>query len=199
MRKIDEQISQDLERVARQEFLKAGFMQANLRSIVNQCGVSTQTVYLRYGSKAGLFDHLVADTAQNFLDLFKALNQPIKDMEALVNHSSQATDQVLDFIYAHFEDFKLIFCCSEGTPYEHYLDQLIQIEEESILTYMESIHLPGSEDLIFFVHKKATEGLNDLYEIVYHDLDRERAVNYMALVKEFRFAGWRALLTRYSP
>lgn len=194
MREIDENISHQLETVARQEFLSLGYNQASLRNIVNKCGVSTQTIYLRYGSKEGLFDYLVQDTAQAFLSLFRDLHQLSLTDQASVNHSLEATDQVLDFIYDHFEDFKLIFCKSKGSQYENYFKKLIEIEEESIMNHLQTLKYPNLPEMAFFVHKKATEGMNDLFEIVYHDLNREEAHKYMDLVKKFRMAGWKAVL-----
>lgn len=44
---------------------------------------------------------------------------------------------MVDYVYDHFDAFKLIACCSTGTRYEHYLDALIEIEVNASHLLME--------------------------------------------------------------
>ena len=48
----------------------------------------------------------------------------------------QGTNFVLDYVYQHLQEFKLIFCCSAGTEYEDYLDRLGEIEESYYLEFV---------------------------------------------------------------
>lgn len=195
MREIDDNITKKLENAARKEFLSLGYQQTSLRNIVDKCGVSTQTIYIRYGNKEGLFHHLVKDTANTFLSLFYELHQSLDQNRDALDHSSKSTDLIIDYIYDHFEDFQLIFCKAEGSQYANYLDQLIEIEEKTMMDMLHQMNYPNLSVIKFFIHKKATEGMNDLYEIVCHQLSKDHALQYMAMVKTFRFAGWQALLS----
>ena len=44
---------------AKAEFLEKGFKDASLRTIAKNAGTSTNSIYVRFGDKAGLFDAIV--------------------------------------------------------------------------------------------------------------------------------------------
>ena len=46
---------------AKKEFLEKGFAEASLRTIAQNAGVSTSTIYTRYSDKEGLFRFLVEE------------------------------------------------------------------------------------------------------------------------------------------
>ena len=48
------------------------------------------------------------------------------DIDEAVDSGNEGTDEVLDYVYEHFTAFKLIFCRSAGTSYEHFFDKLIR-------------------------------------------------------------------------
>ena len=54
----------------KKEFLKKGFHHASLRNIVKKAGVTTGAFYGYYKSKEALFDALVKEQKQYFLDCF---------------------------------------------------------------------------------------------------------------------------------
>ena len=53
---------------ARREFSRHGFANASLRTIALDSGVTTHTVYTRFGSKEGLFAALVGPAAGKFME-----------------------------------------------------------------------------------------------------------------------------------
>ena len=52
-----------------------------------------------------------------------------QDSSSAMETGGEGTDEVLQYIYQHFDVFYLIFCRSAGTEYEQYFDRLAQIEE----------------------------------------------------------------------
>ena len=56
---------------AKKEFLKYGFHNANLRRISADSGVSTNSIYTRFGDKAGLFEAVVKPAAVYKLQCFR--------------------------------------------------------------------------------------------------------------------------------
>ena len=46
---------------------------------------------------------------------------------------------MLTYIYDHLHAFRLIFCCSEGTRWSAYLEELISIEERAYRLYCDSL------------------------------------------------------------
>ena len=53
---------------AKKEFLEKGFAEASLRTIAQNAGVSTSTIYTRYSDKEGLFRFLVEEASAQLLE-----------------------------------------------------------------------------------------------------------------------------------
>lgn len=117
---------------ARREFMEHGFHGASLRRISADSGVSTNSIYTRFGDKAGLFAAVVGPVADGLMEYYlNYVNQAAdtQDSSSAMETGEEGTDEVLQYIYQHFDVFYLIFCRSAGTEYEQYFDRLAQIEE----------------------------------------------------------------------
>lgn len=57
---------------AKKEFLKYGFHDANLRRISADSGVSTNSIYTRFGDKSGLFSAVVKPAADGLMEIYSA-------------------------------------------------------------------------------------------------------------------------------
>lgn len=132
MRKESEGVTENLLDSARKEFLQYGFHDASLRRISADSGVSTNSIYTRFGDKSGLFTAIVKEAADELMAIY---SDSIKkageatDISRAEDAGDEGTDLVLEYIYRHQEEFKLIFCCSAGTEYETYFDRLAAKEE----------------------------------------------------------------------
>lgn len=117
---------------ARREFMEHGFHGASLRRISTDSGVSTNSIYTRFGDKAGLFAAVVGPVADGLMEYYlTCVDQAAdtQDSSSAMETGGEGTDEVLQYIYQHFDVFYLIFCRSAGTEYEQYFDRLAQIEE----------------------------------------------------------------------
>ena len=183
---------------AKQEFLEQGFQKANLREIASKAKATTGALYNHFKNKAELFDALVKEPADTLLKSFQEMHEQkdlsLSDTQNVKVSSSNSTDWVLDFIYDNFVEFKLIFCRSEGTEYEHYLEKLVKIEEADYHRMLKE--QPDNDIDDFFVHVMCADGIRGLYEVVAHDIPKEQASAFMEKVKRFRFAGWCEILGR---
>lgn len=132
MRKESEGVTENLLVSARKEFLQYGFRDASLRRISADSGVSTNSIYTRFGDKSGLFTAIVKEAADELMAIY---SDSIKkageatDISRAEDAGDEGTNLVLEYIYRHPEEFKLIFCCSAGTEYETYFDRLAAKEE----------------------------------------------------------------------
>ena len=105
-------VTENLLKSATEEFLEKGFMKASLRNISAKSGVSTNSIYTRFKDKEGLFSTIVKETADGLMDIYlesiqKATYSP--DLNQANYEGEEGTDFVLDYIYQHFTEFKLIF------------------------------------------------------------------------------------------
>ena len=68
-----------------------------------------------------------------------------EELEGLLDVADHEYVWMVDYVYDHFDAFKLIACCSTGTRYEHYLDALIEIEVNASHLLMEKMQRGGFE------------------------------------------------------
>lgn len=188
---------------AKQEFLEKGFLNASLRNIVKNAGVTTGAFYRYYDSKELLFAALVDEHAAYILDLF---NHTVDDFEELpgeeqtarmLDTSADCIQQMLDYVYDHFDAFKLLITCAEGTAYADFVHQLVLREVDSTWKYMHTLESMGveveplSQNL---VHIIASGMFSGIFEVVIHDMPKEEAREYVSRYHRFYSAGWSELL-----
>ena len=70
MRKESEGVTENLLVSARKEFLQYGFRDASLRRISADSGVSTNSIYTRFGDKSGLFTAIVKEAADELMAIY---------------------------------------------------------------------------------------------------------------------------------
>lgn len=186
MRPVNEKLAADLLEAGKQEFLEKGFQGASMRGIASRLSVTTGALYRYYTDKESLFDVLVEEPARVLEERYRAIQRNF------AGHS-----WMVEYIYDHFDAFKLIVCCSAGTRYEHYLEVLTEIEVNSSIVLMGKMKEAGyqpeelDENLI---HMVASSMFNGMFETVRHDMPREKAISYMNSLREFYSAGWFRLL-----
>lgn len=135
MRKESAGVTEALLKSAQLEFLTHGFHDASLRRISAGSGVSTNSIYTRFGDKEGLFEAIVKPAADGLMDIYMhSVNEAAEgiDIDEAVDSGNEGTDEVLDYVYEHFTAFKLIFCRSAGTSYEHFFVSLLELRKNII-------------------------------------------------------------------
>lgn len=203
MRPINEKLAADLLEAGKQEFLEKGFLGASMRGIAARLNVTTGALYRYYTDKESLFDALVKEPASVLENKYRMIQQNFadKDVQNQLQELPEVSDEghawMMDYIYDHFDAFKLIVCCSNGTRYEHYLDILTEIEVNASIALIEKMKEQGyhpaemDEDLI---HMVASSMFNGMFETVRHDMPREKAIPYMDTLRDFYSAGWFKML-----
>ena len=203
MRTTNPKLYSDLLETGKREFLTLGYRDASLRHIAASLGVTTGAIYGYFADKEALFDALVAQPAQELEDRYRTIQQTFarQSVDDQVQNLPEVPDEeagwMLDFIYDHFDAFKLIVCCAGGTKYEHYLDTLAEIEDNAGRALIEKMTeagytLPQIDDEL--IHIMSSSLFNGLFETVRHDMPREKAHRYMVSLRDFYSAGWFKLL-----
>lgn len=190
-------VTENLLKSATEEFLEKGFMKASLRNISAKSGVSTNSIYTHFKDKEGLFSAIVKDTVDGLMAIYldstqKATYSP--NPSQADQEGEEGMDLVLDYIYQHFIEFKLIFCCSTGSQYEHFLDELGKIEESYYQEFVEKYSKEGFIVDSFFIHVYCRVSWQMVYELVAHDCSYKEAQSLMNSTKLFNIAGWKAVM-----
>lgn len=184
------------------EFFRRGFGGATMREIAALAGVTTGAIYCYFPNKKALFDALVREPAQHILDLSR---EAVKDMDTKMQADASQYNQwmpeepawMVDYLYEHYDAFRLIGCCAVGTEYEHFLEELIEIETEStmrFITYLQAAGLVTREIDIELVHITASTYYTGFFEPIVHDMPKDKAVKYICVLTEFYSAGWKKIL-----
>lgn len=203
MRPVNEKLRLDLLEAGKREFMDKGFQGASLRSIAASLGVTTGAIYRYYTDKEALFDALVAEPAQELVDRYRSVQQSFaqQSVEDQVHNLPEVPDEeaswMMDFLYDHFDAFKLITCFAAGTKYEHYLDTLAEIEDNagrSLVDRMAEAGYPIRRLDDELIHIMSTALFNGMFETVRHDMPRGKALSYMNDLRDFYSAGWFHLL-----
>lgn len=203
MRIPNEKLAAELLEAGKKEFLELGFQGASMRSIAASLGVTTGALYRYYTDKEAMFDALVEEPAKVLETSYREQQQNYADqslqsqLDGLPEISDGSAAWMMNYIYDHFDAFKLIACCSAGTRYEHYIDTLIDIESESgrrLIDRMKEEGVPVQEMDDELIHILSSALFNGMFETVRHDMPREKAMQHMCSLRDFYSAGWFKIL-----
>ena len=212
---MEEKSSDTLEKIqqaALEEFSEKGFLGASLRQIVKNAGVTTGAFYKHFkdkealfyfSSKEALFASLVEPHAAALMGRFMEAQTgfaelPEQEQPAHMGEaSSDYVDWMVDYICEHREPVNLLLCRAEGTSYEHFVHNMVEVEVEYTLKYMEVLRRLGKDIPQLdqsLCHIIASGMFNGLFEIVIHDMPREQAHRDVTQFRTFYTAGWLELM-----
>ena len=203
---MEEKSPDTLEKIqqsALEEFSEKGFLGASLRQIVKNAGVTTGAFYGYFSSKEALFASLVEPHAAALMGRFMEAQTcfaelPEEEQPAHMGESSgRYVEWMVDYICQHREPVKLLLCRAEGTSYEHFVHNMVEVEVESTLRYMEVLRRLGKNIPPLnrsLCHIIASGMFNGLFEIVIHDMPREQAHRDVTQFRTFYTAGWLELM-----
>ena len=188
---------------AKREFLQKGFLNASLRNIVKEAGVTTGAFYRYYDSKEALFTAMVGEQAEYVLSMFQ---NTLDDFEKLpgdeqtkqmIDISNGCIAGLMDYIYDNLDAFKLLIEHAEGTSYADFIHQLVVREVDSTYSFIRTLTAGGHPvETIHknLVHMIASGLFTGIFEMIVHDMDREEADQYVSQLARFYAAGWSELL-----
>lgn len=192
-----------IQQAALAEFLDKGFLGASLRQIVKNAGVTTGAFYGYFSSKEALFNAIVEPHAAALMGRFMEAQTTFAELpekeqpEHMGLESRRCVDWMVDYICAHREPVKLLLCCAEGTSYEHFVHNMVEVEVEYTQRYMEVLRRLGRDIPVLdksLCHIIASGMFNGIFEIVVHDMPRDQAMRDVDQLRAFYTAGWSKLM-----
>ena len=184
---------------AKKEFLEKGYKDASLRTIAQEANTSTGSIYTRFGDKEGLFCAIVEPAANGLKKMFLEIQEKFHsfDKEAQLAEMGQYTSlhqmEMLDYIYDHFDVFRLLLDCAEGTQFSRFVEELVEIEVDYTYKYMKVIGCKSVKSGLVteeFVHIVVTAYFNGMFEVVRHNMDKASAVKYVRLLNRYHMQGF---------
>lgn len=187
---------------AKQEFLEKGYVDASLRTIAAAAGTSTNSIYVRFGDKEGLFSAIVEPALTEMIERFLRIQEAFhhKDSAAqaaqMPEYADGGTAELVDYMYAHLDEFRLLLDASYGTRFHNFVDELVRIEVEYTHKYMEAVGCrprydeAPTEKLLHIVTTSRFEGI---FEVIRHGMSREEAAAYIELLSRYHRTGFLAI------
>ena len=162
---------------ARKHFLKDGLTGASLRNIVKDAGLTTGAFYKYYPTKEALFDALTDPYMEHIYQIYDQIVEEFEKLSAsdqtrnMSDTSSDGMEQMVDYIYDHYDNFRLLLKCGDSGKFELFIHNMVEREMHMIYTG-------------FF---------SSVFQIIEHDIDRETAKKNVHQLKEFNTGGWERL------
>lgn len=201
MPKLTKEVRDQVVACAKLEFLENGFEHASMRNIASGVGVSVAGLYKLFTNKEALFDEVVKPAMDEFNNYYESVR--IDSINKLESNNIEAVwdgssiNNVLNMIYANFDAFKLIICCSTGTKYENFLHDLVVREQKDTEKFVSKVREKGVPIKTMrseYMHIIMRAYYGALFDVVSHDFTRNQAEEFLVILKKFFEPGWREIL-----
>lgn len=187
---------------ARKHFLKDGFSGASLRNIVKDAGLTTGAFYKYYPTKEALFDALTDPYIEHIYQIYDRVVEDFEKLSAkeqtsnMSDTSGDGMDQMIDYIYEHYDNFRLLLKCGDSGKFETFIHNMVDREMRSSLEYVKKMKEDGIEIPIVgesIMHMIYTGFFSSIFQIIEHDIDKEIAKRNVHKLREFNTGGWERL------
>lgn len=184
---------------AKREFLDKGYVDASLRTIAAEADTSTNSIYVRFGDKEGLFSAIVELVLNEMTERFIRIQErfhlmtPEEQAERMPKYADGGTSELIDYMYEHLEEFRLLLDASYGTRFHNFVDELVRIEVEYTYKFMEAVGYSdkfGDAVTQKLLHIVTTSRFESIFEIIRHGMSREEATEYIELLSRYHRCGF---------
>ena len=111
--------------------------------------MTTGAFYGYFSSKEALFASIVEPHAAAIMGRFMQAQQDFAELPEAEQpqhvgvESTKCTEWMVDYIYQHMDACKLLICCAEGTSYETFVHNMVEVEVESTFRFLEVLRRLG--------------------------------------------------------
>lgn len=187
---------------AKTHFLSDGLTGASLRNIVKDAGLTTGAFYKYYPTKEALFDALTDPYLEHIYEIYDQVIAEFEKLSAddqtknMASISDEGMKQMLDYVYDHYDNFKLLLKCGDSGKYEDFIHGMVAREIKSSHRYLEKmkeegVEVPAADDSL--MHMIYTGFFSSIFQIIEHDIDRITAKENIKQLKQFNIGGWERL------
>jgi len=185
---------------AKDEFLEKGYKDASLRVIAQKADTSTSSIYTRFSDKEGLFKALVTSVVDGVKEWFVKEQEEFHQLPGDTqkqNTFAYATDKIeafVDYIYDHFEIFKMLIIGSDGTGFSDFINDFVDIDVNYTVKFLETTNndaIPSGRASPELLHMLTSAYYLGIFETVIHDMSREDAHVYVRQLRRFFMCGWK--------
>lgn len=191
---------------ARGEFMEKGYQKASLRSICSNAGVTTGALYFFFRDKEDLFSSIVQPAIDRILAILsRHTRQELMELQGNPDAREDdmqddfvASENILTALYADYDDFLLVLTKSQGSRYEHILDEFVDMLQQSytMLAAEQAGRLGVSMPDDYTLHWVAHIQIDAFVQLILHEPDKEKAMQHLGAVLRYLISGWMALFEK---
>ncbi len=198
-----QQTHENLLACAKKHFLKYGFERASIREICKDAHVTNGAFYNHFEDKEALFGALVEPIVQAVAEMYS--NSVVRhfklaqtdELKQLWKLSEDTICQIIDYIYEHFDEFKLLLMQSSGTKYASFLDHVVRYdvqETQKLIAELKKRSVPVHDLEADEWHMLVHSYYSSIAEIVMHNYPKDAALKYAHTLAAFFSSGWQTVL-----
>ena len=202
MAKQIEGVAERILSCAKAEFLDKGYTDASLRTIAAAAETSTNSIYVRFQDKEGLFSAIVEPVLNEMIERFVKIQETFHRMDRaeqaaqMPYYADGGTMELVEYMYDHLDEFRLLLDASYGTRFHNFVDELVRIEVEYTYKYMEAVGSTaqlGDATTQRLLHIVTTSRFESIFEVIRHGMSREEAREYIRLLSRYHRTGFFAV------
>ena len=185
---------------AKKEFLEKGFRNASLRTICKNAGVTTGALYNFFRDKEELFASLVEPTWNELCQIIgkhfeNEMDQSIGTAiptEISKEEDLRAMKETVHYLYEHSEEIQLLISQSQGSRFEHSIDQMVKLCDGYYRRFSEQICIQNGLQSIdeYLIHWVAHMQVDVFIHLITHEESEQEAMNHVEVVYRYLVAGW---------
>lgn len=200
--KNEKETRENLLKSAKKEFLEKGFMQASLRNICKNAGVTTGALYFFFKDKEDLFANLVQEPLNQLYQVMSSHYEQEKEMTSIELNALEdfgedigIAKQIMHFMYQHYDEFYLILIKSQGSRFENCIDYFVDVSEKHYRIMADKIaETMGTKKLDdYLIHWVAHMQIDAFVHLLTHEDAEEEAVKQIESIVYYIISGWFAM------
>ena len=186
-------VTEKLMEAAKQEFLKNGYERASLQTIAEKAGSSKGAIYIRYPDKESLYRSLVQPAIDGFCELLQSVLYQFNRLSGeeqtrqMLRRSNDEFPKVVDYLYDHFDEFKLLFTSGENNAYQEFIHRVVELDTGCTAQYIEA----SGNDAVSsgrltpeLNHLLSSAFYTGMFEVVIHNMPKEQAMKHIQKMRE---------------
>ncbi|MEE0202760.1 MAG: TetR/AcrR family transcriptional regulator [Muricomes sp.] len=197
--KDDKETKSRLLASAKQEFMEKGYLQASLRNICKNAGVTTGALYFFFQDKEDLFASLVEAPLEELRSMMtQHYSREIVQVQKQEGRWDDFTDdqetakQIIHYMYQYRDEFELVLTKSQGSRFEQYSDRFVDVTEEHYKVMAERFAVKNGKEKLddYMIHWIAHITTEAFIHMLTHEKSEEAAKRHMERIVTYMTSGW---------
>ncbi len=141
MQVLKDEIRNKILQIAEIKFLEFGYINTSTRDIAKLVSISVSNLYKYFKNKEDIFETIVSDYYINYkIGLSKFVNHS-DTQDSVLDAGTNISSSLYHSIVSNKNCFILLMDKSQGTKYEHFFFEVVEILTNHILQSAKAIHL----------------------------------------------------------